>query len=245
MLNYSSLTAAATCAGLLFVCVDAANAAPVALPPAAWGFGSSVGIGPDFSGISNNLEVQSTASPLPSITATAISSASNRLAGAQGNLSYAIMVSGPSGAVPVSLKVTAFGSLFSVPGSNLAGSSIGSGSRARLNVDNQLLLDLISDQGLQNGAFSMTNTITVTTNAIIGVQMIAYALTQGIQQTAVTYIDPLFSLDLDLITAGYTIITSAGIGNVAPNPIPLPASLPTLFGALGVLGWLARRRLHQ
>ena len=151
MLNYSSLTAAATCAGLLFVCVDAANAAPVALPPAAWGFGSSVGIGPDFSGISNNLnfdfappfvtqsvaapggfaEVQSTASPLPSITATAISSASNRLAGAQGNLSYAIMVSGPSGAVPVSLKVTAFGSLFSVPGSNLAGSSIGSGSRAR------------------------------------------------------------------------------------------------------------------
>lgn len=253
------------CAVMLTVFASQAIGAPVVLPDASWSFGSFVGVGPDFSGVANNLdfsadapfvtqsvsapggfaEVRSAPTPVPSITAAASSTATNRIAGAQGNLLYSVMVSGPLASVPVSINISAFGSLFSMPGNPLAGSNIGSGGRARLYVNGMTILDRISDQGINAGAFSVATTLTVTANESIGVQMIAYAITQGVSQSAITFIDPYFSLDSDLVNAGYTIITSAGIGNALPSPVPLPAMLSVLASALGMLGLSGHRRRQR
>jgi hypothetical protein len=63
--------------------------------------------------------------------------------------------------------------------------------------------------------------------------------------TAITFLDPYFSLDPSLVDAGYSILTSPGIGNSLVAAVPLPAALPLFATGLAGLGWLARRRRKQ
>lgn len=224
------------------------------LSGAQWGFGSVVAVNPDstdffrattfgvrsVSGPGGFAQVQSAATPVPAITSTATSTASGFSSAAQGNLFYSVEVAGPGGFVPINLNITAYGSLLS-----MAGPPFGSFSQARLYVNGETILDVNSDQGNNNGAFTVSMTIPVLANNRISVQMIAYALTQAASVSATTFLDPYFFLDPSLVSAGYSILTSAGIGNSLASAIPLPAAFPLLttgLGMMSLLGWRRKRK---
>ena len=230
-----------------------AKASP--LPPmdsAIWGFGSGVfvgSVGTDFAGATTftdrivttalgSAEVQSAATPVPTITASVSGVNFNTGALALGNLFYYARVIGPGGIVPVNLNVDANAALFSMAPNALFGSF----SRDQLDVNGISLIDKVSDQGANTGAFSVSATISVFANQEFQVHMIARALTQDSSVSASAFIDPLFSLDPSLVALGYSIQTSPGIGNSIGNATPLPAAAPLFAAGLGVIGLLARRR---
>ena len=88
--------------------------------------------------------------------------------------------------------------------------------------------------GLQT--FAIDGTFTFTANVIYQVMMQAYASsTEGHQATA--WVDPFFSAP-----AGYSVLTSDNIGNLATTPIP--AALPlfaTALGGMGLIGWRRKK----
>jgi len=55
-------------------------------------------------------------------------------------------------------------------------------------------------------------------------------------------LDPIFLLTQEQIAAGFTFDIGAGAGNLPPDPVPLPATLPLLAGALSVGGRMTLRR---
>ena len=58
-------------------------------------------------------------------------------------------------------------------------------------------------------------------------------------QTATAYVDPFFTAP-----AGYSILTSAGIGNGLVATTPIPAALPLFASALGgiaLVGWRRKK----
>lgn len=89
--------------------------------------------------------------------------------------------------------------------------------------------------GLQT--FSYDQTLTLTVGMIYQVIMQATASAWD-DQTATATVDPFFTAP-----AGYSILTSAGIGNGAPiAATPIPGALPLFAAALGGLGLLGWRR---
>jgi hypothetical protein len=105
-------------------------------------------------------------------------------------------------------------------GSELAFASVGSNERN------------FSGPGLHT--FSFDQDITFTANMVYQVMMETTAEAWD-GQTATAYVDPFFTAP-----AGYSVLTSSGIGNVAATPIP--AALPLFASALGGLGLLGWRR---
>lgn len=91
-----------------------------------------------------------------------------------------------------------------------------------------------SSSGLQT--FSFDQSVTFTANLVYQISMNTYAEAWD-DQIATAYLDPIF-----FAPAGYSVLTSPGIGNgVAVTPIP--AALPLFtsgLGALGLLGWRKR-----
>ena len=89
--------------------------------------------------------------------------------------------------------------------------------------------------GLQT--FSVNQAYTFTANLVYEVVMNVYASATG-DETSYAYADPSFTAP-----AGYSVLTSPGVGNAAVTPIP--AAFPLFasgLGALGLLGWRKRRK---
>jgi len=84
-------------------------------------------------------------------------------------------------------------------------------------------------------SFAVDQQITFIANAVYQVVMQTIATAYD-GHTASAYVDPTFTAP-----AGYTVVTSAGIGNGAPvAATPIPAALPLFTAALagfGLLGW--------
>ncbi len=154
---------------------------------------------------------------------------------------YFAQVIAPVGAAPsnVNVNITVNGSLFS-----MAGPPFGSYSRDRLRITAITILDRDSNAGDENGAFSTSATISMPTGTPFVIDMFVRAFTQASSVSATTFLDPYLFLDPSLVAAGYSIVTSPGIGNSLAAETPIPAALPlfaTGLGALGLLGWRRRK----
>jgi hypothetical protein len=90
--------------------------------------------------------------------------------------------------------------------------------------------------GLQT--FSIDQSLTLAANAVY--QVVMHATAQAYDgHTSTASLDPFFTAP-----AGYTILTSAGIGNSSVATTPIPAALPlfaTALGGMGLIGWRRRR----
>jgi len=226
------------------------------LPPAIWGTGSFVtsgGPGPsvDFSGTTGFgvtsqsgpngfAEVQSAATPVPSITASVTGNNANAGAYAQGHLYYYGQVVGGSGTAQVTIDVVAHGSLFSVPANVLFGSH----GQDRLFVSGNTVVDRTSDQGSNNGAFTSTTTgISEFENNAFQVEMIVTALTQDAGVSATTFLDPQFFIDPSTPNGDlYSFQFSAGIGNGPIGGVPEPSTWAMMLLGFAGLGYAAYRR---
>lgn len=95
--------------------------------------------------------------------------------------------------------------------------------------------DVASNPG--SHLFSLDQEFTVNTNTLYQVFMTAYTSASDMHWAS-AYLDPYFT-----VPDGYSIMTSAGIGN-SPAPAPIPVALPlftTGLGALGLLGWRRKK----
>jgi hypothetical protein len=175
--------------------------------------------------------VQSTPTPLPAITSTATAGATATAAEATATLYYYFDISGP-GVIPgASVNIIANGSLHS---------DIGATSTDFLRVAGATIVNATSVGGNNNGAFTTSATVSsLFTNVDYLIEMTVFAIAHP-SGTAITFLDPYFFLDQNLVDLGYSISTSPGIGNSAATP--LPAALPLFATGLVGLGWLARRR---
>jgi hypothetical protein len=164
-----------------------------------------------------------------------VSSASTATLGtsssAQSSLIYDFAVSGADGNVPVLVQAS--------------GGTAGNGGRmlALLTIQSMSTADLIVNESLdvfgQTQLFSVNQTFMLAANAIYRVTMQTLTTTSNGPVSASAYVDPYFSAP-----SGYTILTSAGIGNLAPPTVPIPAALPlfaTGLGALGILRWRRKK----
>lgn len=90
--------------------------------------------------------------------------------------------------------------------------------------------------GLQT--FSIDQSLTLAANAIY--QVVMHATAQSYDgHTSTAYVDPFFTAP-----AGYSIVTSAGIGNGLVATTPIPGALPLFaaaLGGIGLIGWRRRR----
>jgi hypothetical protein len=164
--------------------------------------------------------------PRISATSTTTGGAS---ASSSSQLYYSFAVSGADGNVPVS--ITASG-----------GASASQGARAFANLTIQSMdtfayvVNQTLDLNNSSQIFSINQSFTLAANVIYRVTM--QTLTAGSNgTTASAFVDPYFSAP-----AGYTILTSLGIGNLAPSAVPIPAALPLFASALGALGLFGWRR---
>src|SRR5258708_2842345 len=224
------------------------------IPPAVWGAGSVVAMGAPYTDFTNTTtfgtrlqssadgfaQVQSAATPVPTITASASSDSANVGALAEGHLFYYVEVVGGVGFPQVSIDVTTHGSLFSMAKNVLFGSF----SQDRLNINHISVVDTSSDQGLNNGAFTSTSTISVyANNAAFEVEMIVKALTQDTSVSATAFLDPLFSIDPSTPNAGqYSFLFSAGIGNGPIGGVPEPSTWAMMLLGFAGIGFMAYRR---
>ena len=88
--------------------------------------------------------------------------------------------------------------------------------------------------GLQT--FSIDQSLTLAANAVY--QVVMHATAQAYDgHTSTATVDPFFTAP-----AGYSILTSAGIGNGSVATTPIPAALPLFASALGGMGLLGWRR---
>ena len=157
--------------------------------------------------------------------------------GRKGILTYGAIVIGPGGLVPVSLNVTVNGSLFS-----MAGPPFGSFSHDVLKVNFQTIVDVLSEQGANVGAFQKTIAVTVDANYQFGIEMQVNTLTQASGVSASAFLDPYLFLDPELIAAGYSIETSPGFGNTLPSNVPLAPAFPLFLSGVALLGRTRRRK---
>jgi hypothetical protein len=167
---------------------------------------------------------------IPSISAFALAN-DGATASAQSALVYFVAFSGADGIIPVNMQAS--------------GGVDSTGGRAFL----QLSLDLVETSAyvftpatldITGGSqlLSLNQTFMLTANALYRVIMNTQGFSLGTGGAASAHLDPFFSAP-----GGYSVLTSAGIGNAAPvAATPIPAALPLFAGALGVLGLLGRRK---
>jgi hypothetical protein len=157
-------------------------------------------------------------------------------ANVESGLDYVVEFTGPSSTV--SVNVQASGQVTSPYAFNGA-------ADASLRIDGQTnLLNLFACTNAcgKGTSFSFNGPIRFNTNQLYFVQMSTIismnsSYTPGFTDTA--YVDPYFTAPV-----GYSILTSQGVGN-SPAATPLPAALPLFASALGVMGFLAKRRKRK
>lgn len=115
----------------------------------------------------------------------------------------------------------------------------GSAANTRLIADGQD--NIFSSLGLYSYYKEYTDTLCVKTNTVYTIQLLAYTSAKDAESSAMA--DPYISI----ITPGYNLVLSSGIGNTPPlsaNPVPEPATI-FLFGA-GIIGFAgASRKKNQ
>jgi len=166
----------------------------------------------------------------PRVSAFALANA-GATASAQSVLSYFVAFSGADGTVPIGVQAS--------------GDVESTGGRAFLQLQLQLVetgVDVVLETlDITGGSqlFSLNQTYQLTANALYRVIMETDGSSLGSGGAANAHLDPFFSAP-----AGYTVLTSAGIGNAAPpvSATPIPAALPLFAAALGGLGLLGWRR---
>jgi hypothetical protein len=166
---------------------------------------------------------------VPSISAFALANA-GATATAHSALEYFVAFSGADGTVPINVQAS--------------GGVESTGGRAFLRFDLQLVengVDAIFENlDITGGSqlFSLDQTYQLTANVLYRVIMDTQVFSQGSGGAANSHLDPFFSAP-----AGYTVLTSTGVGNASPvAATPIPAALPLFTSALGGLGLLGWRR---
>ncbi len=259
--------AAIIAAAVAILCANA-EAAPISLPPAQYYNAANVTLPNSltfFNGgfVPTSAHIDETVYPgtpwhwgfstsnnygIPSVSASA--QAGPGVKGAVGSdLTYYVVFSGAAGDIQVNVQASGAASangenILNGYGHNVAsawfeiapyfdnggtGSVIASGSA----FSNERGA---GNSGLQT--FSFNQNVTFTANLIYQISMNTTAEAWD-DQIATAFLDPIF-----MAPAGYSILTSPGIGNgLAVTPIP--AALPLFtsgLGALGLLGWRKRRK---
>jgi hypothetical protein len=163
------------------------------------------------------------------------------------NLSYYVAFAGADGTVPVTIRANGSASL--APFTPLPQGAV----RDRFNNDAKAFLHisevggsdvvvLLAESNLDahtgGHLFSLDQQYMLKANTLYEVVMYAdvYAAFGVIGDA---FVDPSF-----IAPAGYTILTSAGIGNGAVATTPIPAALPlfaSALGGLGLFGWRRRK----
>lgn len=186
--------------------------------------------------------VQSTATPLPAMTATATANPTALGAQAFDKLDYWFAISGPASSDPTaSVNILANGSVFSGSGSTQ--------STAFMSVNGQTIVNANSFGGTNTGAFT-TPTTTISGlffNHDYLIDMNVTALvhpTGSAPGTATTFLDPYLFLDPSLVAQGYSIVVSDGIGNdlTLNAAVPEPSTWAMLLIGFAGLGFMAYRR---
>jgi hypothetical protein len=182
--------------------------------------------------------VQSTATPLPAITATATANPTALSAEAITSLNYYFEISGPAPLDPTvttSVNVRASGSLFSQSGAT---------STDFLRVNGTTIVNATSVSGSNNGAFTTSATVSFlhyNVDYLVEMNVFAFAPASG---TATTFLDPYLFLDPSVIAQGYSIITSDGIGNTLTMnaAVPEPSTWAMMILGFAGIGFMAYRR---
>jgi len=164
----------------------------------------------------------------PSVSAFALANA-GATAQAQSYVNYFVAFSGADGTVPVNVQAS--------------GGVDSTGGRAYMQFELQLvssgvdvasqILDITGGSQL----FSLNQTYQLAANSLYRVIMDTETFSQGNGGAASAHLDPFFS-----VPAGFTVLTSTGIGNAAVATTPIPAALPLFASGLGILGFIGRRR---
>jgi hypothetical protein len=163
----------------------------------------------------------------PSISSSA-STQYGASAAATSNLLYYFAVAGSPG--NVSVNIQASGHLnWSGQGGAIANLLIQPAAGGTYFVNETL------DSRYGQSLFSLNQTYNLTTGAVYAVTMQTHVSSND-EGTASATIDPQF-----FVPAGYSIVTSDGIGN-GTAVSPIPAALPLFVSALGVLGLFGCRR---
>lgn len=225
-----------------------------AVPDATWGGFVSVAtpqgsLNTTISGYGNNsvssptasasASVQSVPTPLPGITSTATANADANGSEAYAYLWYYFVISGPS-SNSLSVNVLANGSLSSDVGTTSSAMQ----STDFLRVAGSTIVNATSLNGNNNGAFSAYRTLTGLSSDVpyfIETNVTAIAHPSG---TATAFLDPYLSLDPSLVAQGYSIITSAGIGNslTVNSAVPEPSTWAMMILGFAGVGFTARRK---
>lgn len=176
--------------------------------------------------------VQSTATPVPAITSKATATGT---AFANATLYYWFAISGPASDQTASVNLIANSSLFS---------TIGGTSSELLRVNGGSIVNARSDDGSNNRAFTTSATVSGLSynhDYLIEMNVFAFAHPLG---TATTFLDPYLFLDQSLLTLGYSIITSDGIGNTLTvnAAVPEPSTWAMMILGFAGVGLIAYRR---
>jgi hypothetical protein len=160
------------------------------------------------------------------------------------NLSYYVAFAGADGTVPVTISANGSASLaaFTPLPQGAVRNFQNNHAAAFLNINevggsNVVTLAASSDLGANAGGhlFSLDQQYMLKANTLYEVVMYAAVYAAfGVKGDA--FVDPSF------IAPGYTILTSAGIGNGGVATTPIPGALPLFISALGGLGLFGWRR---
>jgi len=150
---------------------------------------------------------------------------------AQSALTYYVAFSGDDGTIPVTIQAS--------------GTADSTGGEAFLQLEFQKVENGVDEVFKQiditggNALLSLNQTYMLAANTLYRVIMDAEGTSTGHGGAASGTLDPFFSAP-----TGYSVLTSAGIGNASPiAATPIPAALPLLTAALvglGLLGWHRR-----
>jgi hypothetical protein len=208
-------------------------------PPQSAGINTSGPVA--VSSADGSASLQSNATPLPAMTATATANPTALGSRAFNDLNYWFQISGPVSTDPTaSVNVFATGSLFSGSGSTQ--------STAFLSVNGATIVNASSFGGINNGAFTTSTTLSglfYNADYFIDMNVLSLVHPSGTASgTATTFLDPYLFLDPSLAALGYSIITSDGIGNnlMVNGAVPEPSTWAMLLFGFAGIGFMAYRR---
>ena len=185
---------------------------------------------------------------IPSITA-GVSVDTGVLGVAGSTLHYFVAFAGADGLVPIVIKAggsAALATFDTAPGTP-APTLQDNRSAAFLNIaeasdQTHEVVSLYAESNFDNSPgghlFSLDQQFMLQANTVYEVTMYA-TVYAAYGRIGTAYVDPFF-----VAPAGYSVLTSAGIGNASPATTPIPAALPLFAGALGLLplvGWRKRK----
>jgi hypothetical protein len=167
----------------------------------------------------------------------------------ESQLTYYIEVSGNPGTTSLTVKGNGNATYGEIDGTGSTSGGVGNNQAVALmymfatddpfqtNVFREVASSDSSNPGTH--LFSLDQTFSVRTNTVYEVYMDAYTFAED-KHFAAAGLDPYFT-----VPTGYSVLTSAGIGNAPPATTPIPAVLPLFTTGLGALGLLGRRRKRR